>query len=220
MLTCKITGAPPSCPAASGSGSCFSLTRCSRADLGIAPRRVVAGTRATVRRRLGASGALVGCGAAGRAVAWSGGRRLGNATGKRSTGGATRTILERACRRVFVGCTQDRRACRPTGAIMGRAFSFAGRPACLVSTCSGGAAATCSRLGAATCRAGACRAAFGSGSWFDNLGRASRRRRNSARGGGTCRAGAARRCPASAVGGHCRGGGIQPGAARPRSAGA
>ena len=167
---------------ASSTGSCGPRP-CSRADVGIASRRD-AGARGTIRRRLGSSCAVVGRSPASRAIVRSGRAGLGNAGGKRSTGSASCAFLEPACRRVFLGRTQDRRTCSSPGALLGRAIGVACRPARLVSPGSGGAAATGRGLGASTSGTG-----LGAGlrSWFDHVGRACRGRRNGAGSGGTFR---------------------------------
>ena len=170
-------------PIHASSAGCCRPAPCSRADVGIAPRRD-AGARGTSRRWLGSSRAVMGRSPASRAIVRSGRARLGNAGGKRSAGSASCAFLERACRRVVLGRTQDRRTCSSPRAVLGRAIGVACRPPGLVSPGSCGAAATGRGLGASTGRTGP---AAGLCSWFDHVGRACRGRRNSSGSGGTCR---------------------------------
>ena len=109
-------GPSPGSGCTSGSGR-TSATGSSRAYLGIAPCRV-AGSRGTSRRWLGASGALMGCSAAGRICTRAVRHGLGKPARERSARGSAGAIVERACCSLVVGCAQDGRAGRTGGPIV------------------------------------------------------------------------------------------------------
>ena len=111
---------------AAGSGR-TSATGSSRAYLGIAPCRV-AGSRGISRRRwLGASGALMGCSAAGRGCTRAVRHGLGKPARECSARGPAGAIVERACCSLVVGCAQDGRAGRTGGPIVVGAVRVAKR---------------------------------------------------------------------------------------------
>jgi hypothetical protein len=109
------------------------------ANVGISSGRSCAGGRC--------GGSVVGFRSACRSRAQLGVDRLGIACGQLSAGGATRAFLERARRGVFMGCAQDRGACRTAGAVMGLAGER--RAPGLDPAGTRRAAATRSRMGAA-----------------------------------------------------------------------
>jgi hypothetical protein len=115
-------------PARDAAASCAAC-----ADLGIAPGRVRGAPGARGRRLESAPAAIVGRRAAGCGKARSGFDRLGGPPCKRSARGSAGALLERAGRPFFLGRPQDRGACGPTRAVLGRPFRLAGCSAGLVS---------------------------------------------------------------------------------------
>jgi hypothetical protein len=179
----RATGSQSSTAAASGGA---------RPDLGIAPCRAGGACR-DVHGWLGGSvgpASVVGCRGSAR-TGRTGVDGLGIPGFERAARSASRAFVEPARLTVIVGCPQDRGACCPAGAIVGRASTGRARR----SGCPAGL--VCTSTGCATCparrRLGSARLSTGRGSRFDDIRGAGSRRcsTRSARTRGTARGAAA-----------------------------
>jgi hypothetical protein len=121
-------------------------------DMGFTPGRVSAATGIR-SRRLGPSGTVMGRSAAGRIACRPRRDRLGNTPRKPSRRGSAGAVVERAGSSVVVGRSENGRACRPAGAVVGCAFSFFGCTGRMVAARPAGCAASSCSVGSSGCRA-------------------------------------------------------------------